>query len=174
MSAPKAQDPMYVLAPNEELIFELNIDEISLKVKEEAGFIGELLGQITGFIRKAIKTVLPCCCKKPGEGIFVVTNSRCMIVFREKVRGFFGFNKHEVRNFWTFPREAITEWHSYEKLSNTFCWCCTQQEFMISMDIDGDDHDLDRISFCSHDITTDEEAQALISTLIELSQKAKH
>lgn len=172
MSETKTESPMYVLAPNEKLIFELNIDEVSLKATESAGIIGELIGQATSFITNILKTIFPSCCQKPGEGLFVVTNSRCLIVFREKIRGFMGFNKSEIRNFLTFPRDVISEWHSYEKVSNTSCWCCTGERFKITMDIYGAEHDLKRISFCSHDITSDEEAQALISTLIELSQKS--
>lgn len=171
MSA-KEKTPLYTLAPNEEILFELNIDYVSLCGEEKENIISALLGIATGIITKIVKTIFPCCCKKPGEGILVVTNSRCLIVYREKTRYFLGFTGYETRNFWTFPRRAITEWHSYEKSASTFCWCCTRQEFLITIGIDDEDGQFDKLTFGSYDITSDEEAQALISKLIEVSQKS--
>ena len=168
----KEKEAMYALAPNEELIFELNIDEVSLKEESEGGAIGALLNSLLEGVTNMVKSIFPCLCKKPGEGVFVVTNSRCMIVYREKVRGLFGFNKHEERRFWTFPRRAITERHSYAKSAHTSCWCCSSQNFVITIGLDSDEVDISEFTICSHDITSDLEAQSLISTLIELSQNS--
>lgn len=161
MCARAKKDALYVLAPEEELIFELNIDNASLKEDDKD----------SNGILDLIENLLPMLGKPAsGEGMFVVTNSRCIVVLRKKTRSFLGFCRSEERLFWTFPRHAITEWHSYEKASRTCCWCCTGQGFDITIGLDG--KEANSLTIHSKDITSDEEAQALISLLIELSQKS--
>lgn len=153
--------PLYTLAPNEEVLFEVNIDYVSVtEAEEEANFLANLL-----------KSLLPSGGAKTGDGVFVVTNTRLLIVFKNSSRGFMGFYSDESRNFWSIPRRALTEWHSYEKAAKTVC-CCTKQHFLITIGLDDANGLFDELTFGSYDITSDEEAQALIAKLIEVSQKS--
>lgn len=151
---------MYTLSPGEEVVFELNIDEVSVSSPNKGG--------IFGLISSLRSDLLPIGQKK-GIGVFVVTNTRCMIVMRDKQAQCCNFCKNEEIFFQSFPRWALTENHKYQKVSKTCCWCCTKNGFEITIGVKNKYWD-DEITIFSHDITSDEEAQALISLLIELSQ----
>ena len=162
-----AKQALYALSEGEKVIFELNIDDFAKP--EKTGFFGALIDTLGEFaplwsqLEEAIFGAW-----KP-EGILVFTNARCFISIRKTRRGAFGITKEEKRDYITFPRKAITEWNSYEKDYSRKCCCCATSKFVISIGLDGKDEPL---TFTTHEIKTDEEAQAVIAKIVELSQNA--
>lgn len=162
-----AKQALYALSEGENVIFELNIDDF--KKPETPGLMGKLIDMLEAsplyqLIFGAYK----------AEGVFVFTNARCFICVKRTRRGFVGFTKDESRDYITFPRKAITEWNCYEKAYSHKWWglcacCCATSRFDISIGLDGKDEPL---TFTTHDIKTDEEAQAVIAKIVELSQNA--
>lgn len=155
---------LYVLAPGEEVIFELSIDNSSLTDPDQKG-------GILGFIHSLIPDFLSC--RRKGQGVFVVTNTRCIIAMKSGTNSCLCCGqKSEVRRFYSFPRWALTESLRYTKVSQTCCWCCTKEGYTLYIGVDNDEWD-NEINIFSREITSDVEAQALISALIEISQKSQ-
>ena len=137
----------YVLAPEEQVIFELNIEAPS---KGDDG--------VVSIAQNLLKTFLPVCQKKTAA-ILVFTNMRILITNRESCCG----DKNKF--FWTFPRTALNGDNSFSMIAGG-CSCCDTYTFNLGLDL----RTTTSISFGTPDVRSVEQAQALIAKIFQLSQ----
>ena len=154
-----AKQALYTLMENEEVVFELNIDAFETDEGKDG-----LLGIVSGLLED-IPIIGMLSNNKKNEGVFVVTNMRCIVATKGENR-FFGCSCVENRNFVMYPRSALNGCNGYEKSRKL---CCAGFSISIGVTVGCANETL---TVGTNDIETDEQAQAVVAKLATLVQKA--
>lgn len=154
-----AKKALYTLMEDEEVIFELNIDNFETESEN-----GGLLGMVTELLGLGAIPIGSMLFKRKATGVFVVTNMRCFVVTISE-RGLF-CNCCEDRNFFMFPRTALNGCNGYEKSRKL---CCAGFSISVGITVGASNETL---TIVTDDIDTDEQAQAVVAKLATLIQKA--
>lgn len=134
----------YLLAPGEELLFELNIDNPMRSNKISLVSLGNLL-----------KRLFPCSGKAPA--VMAVTNQRILVTNRALCCG------SKDKYMWSFPRKALNGNNEFFMKKGT-CSCCDSYTISIGLSLRSDSD----ITFETRDITSVEQAQAVLAKFHEL------
>ncbi len=145
-----ANKALYSLLENENVIFELNIDNATRDDEADIAAVG--------FVKKIIG-LIPIIGSRSTNGVFVVTNMRCLVALQEKA-----FCSEE-RVFWSFPRQALNGCSGYSKSRKC---CCSSFDISIGISVGVTNVALE---IETNDIKNDDQAQALVAKLLELSQQ---
>lgn len=154
-----AKKALYTLMENEEVIFELNIDQFEMESKNEG-----LLEKVTDLLGDLPIVSMVLGNNRNAAGVFVVTNMRCFVVTM-CAKGLF-CNCYEDRNFFMFPRTALNGCNGYEKSRKL---CCSGFSISVGITVGASNETL---TIVTNDIDTDEQAQAVVAKLATLIQKA--
>lgn len=147
-----AKPSLYSLCEGERVEFEMDIvgeaKESDVNLPGVFGSVSDLLGAFMS---------------GKGSGKLVVTNARVLIV--KSVKGLCSVT--ESRTFRSFPRSALSGWVGYQKEKTFFCY----NSFVLRVRFsEGGSNVTYKLTPAANAITSDEQAQAVLTKLAEFSQ----
>lgn len=142
---------VYSLAPGEEVIFELNVQNPIRGNDTDPAAIAQ----------KIIQKLFPFKCCNKSVAVIVVTNMRILVTSLPTCCG--GKNKF----LWTFPRTALNGVNGFELIAGKYSCCDT---YTLSIGLSYGLAEDDELSFETPDVRTIEQAQAVLAKFHELAQ----